>query len=41
MRILAKDPSTRPVLALLVHWAKIEGLGYEAIEDALHKEKGR
>ena len=35
MKILAQDPSTRPVLALLVHWAKMEGLGYEAIEEAL------
>ena len=35
MKILAQDPSTRPVLALLVHWAKMEGLAYEAIEEAL------
>tara|TARA_R100000322_G_scaffold169456_1_gene141680 strand:+ start:152 stop:445 length:294 start_codon:yes stop_codon:yes gene_type:complete len=38
MKILAQDPVTRPLLVLLVAWAKAEGLAFEAMEEALHEE---
>ena len=38
MKILAEDPATRQLLALLVAWAKMEGLAYEAMEEALKGE---
>tara|TARA_R100001086_G_scaffold248001_1_gene183810 strand:+ start:6528 stop:6803 length:276 start_codon:yes stop_codon:yes gene_type:complete len=38
MKILAKDPATRQLLILLVEWAKMEGLAYEAMEEALKGE---
>ncbi len=37
MKILAQDPVTRPLLVLLVAWAKAEGLGYESMEQALEE----
>ncbi len=38
MKILAEDPATRQLLVLLVAWAKMEGLAYEAMEEALKGE---
>jgi hypothetical protein len=37
MKILARDPVTRPLLVLIVAWAKAEGCGYESIEQALEE----
>ena len=37
--ILALQPSTRPIVEMLVIWAKQEGLGYEAMEQALEKAR--